>query len=328
MADYLVTGKKGNGKGLFCVGVIRDAIAQGKRVATNMDIYLDHLLSPGNRTTIFRVPDRPTVDDMHAIGRGQDGVNEDDNGVLVLDECSAIFNSRSWGDKERQPLLDWLIHSRKLGWDVYYISQGQEQLDKQVRSTQAEYHIAVKRTDKWPIPFVTPFFKTFGINIRFPKLHVGIVRHGMERDALFIERRWYRGRDFYNAYDTQQIFLERSHPKACGLHTVLSPYHIKGRYLGWWAMSKQLVYAGVIIGIALGFPAGGYGAWIVWGKERPKVGLEKLDTSVKATGWMYDGATLRVQLSDGRMVIPDQSLKDDLGARVRVGDKWYSVDSH
>lgn len=231
MTDFAVTGKKRSGKGLFCAGLIRDALKAGKRVATNMDIFPDSMLSPLCKATFYRLPDCPTVADFEAIGKGNDIVDDDLNGVIVLDEASKFFNARSWGDKERQPLLDWLIHSGKLGWDVYYQMQGLEQVDKQLRTTQVEYHIAVKRTDRWPIPGVTTLAKIFGLNIRFPKMHLGVYRHGCDRDSLVVDRKLYRAKDLYNAYDTRQVFLDRNHPDACGLHTVLSPWHIKGRYL-------------------------------------------------------------------------------------------------
>lgn len=231
MADYAITGRKGAGKTLFAVGVIRDALRAGKRVATNLDVHLDKLLGANSRATLLRLPDRPTAADLEAIGRGQEGKVEDDNGVIVLDETSTFFNSRAFGDRDRQPLLDWLVHSRKLGWDVYYICQGLEQIDKQLRTTMIEYHIGVKRTDKWPIPGVTPLFKLIGIRVGFPKMHIGIVKHGVDKDSLTVERRIYRARDLYDAYDTQQLFMDRNHPKACGLHSVLSAWHITGRHL-------------------------------------------------------------------------------------------------
>lgn len=231
MPDFAITGKKGSGKSLYCVGVISDALRAGKRVATNLDIRLDCLMIPVNQSTYFRLPDRPTAADLEAIGRGQDGVCEEDNGLIVLDETSTFFNSRAYGDKSRQPLLDWLVHSRKYGWDVYYICQGLDQIDKQLRSTMIEYHTMVKRTDKWPIPFLTPLGKLFGLNIRFPKMHLGITKHGVDLNAMVVDRKFYLATDLYPAYDTQQIFLDRDHPQAVGLHSVLSAWHLKGRYL-------------------------------------------------------------------------------------------------
>lgn len=231
MSDYVVTGKKGNGKSLLAVGIIRDALAQGKRVATNLDVKLDVLCRPSSRVTLIRVPDRPTAADLDAIGKGQDGVEEESNGVLVLDEVSSILNARNWADKSRQSTLDWLIHSRKHGWDTYMIAQGLSQIDKQVRETQLEYHIAVKRTDKWPIPLLSPLASMFGFKLTFPRMHVGIVKQGMHHDAFTIERKWFRAKDLYAAYNTQQIFEAQGSDASPGIHTVLSAWHIKGRYL-------------------------------------------------------------------------------------------------
>lgn len=235
MTDFAVTGKKRSGKGLFCMGTIRDALKAGKRVATNMDVNLDVLVGPLSKVTIIRLPDFPSAADMEALGLGygveEDQIDEEKNGVIILDEASKFFNSRSWGDKERQPLLDWLVESGKRRWDVYYQMQGLAQVDKQLRETQIEYHIAVKRLDRWPIPFITPVCGLFGFEVTFPKIHMGIILQGCSANALKVGRRWYKAKDLYGAYDTEQKFYPRSHPKAVGMHTIISPWHYKGRYL-------------------------------------------------------------------------------------------------
>lgn len=233
MADYVITGRKGNGKGLYAVLLIREALQAGKRVATNMDINIAELLPSNSRSTIIRLPDRPTENDLLAIGRGQEGVVEEDNGLLVLDECSHFLSSRDWSDKSRAGLLNWLTMSRKHGWDTYLTAQGVEQLDKQVRTCLVEYRVDLKRTDKWSIPLVTQL-SSFLLGetraVRFPKMHIAVTKQGMDRNGFHIGSRFFRGVDLWPAYSTQQVFLEREHPSACALHTVLSPWHIRGRY--------------------------------------------------------------------------------------------------
>lgn len=237
MADYLVTGKKGNGKSIFGVGAIREALIAGKRVATNLDIDLVQLTHARAKCSIIRLPDSPEAEDMEALGRGQDGVCEEDNGVIVIDEASKILGARTWNDdsKARAKFLDWLVHSRKLGWDVYMIAQGVSQLDKQLRQSLLEYHVHVTRTDKWPLPFIGWLGKLRPSPnngpLTWPKFHVGTVRQGFDQGALIVNRRWYRGAPLHSAYQTQQVFLSKDHPKACGLHTVLSPWLTTGRYL-------------------------------------------------------------------------------------------------
>ena len=233
MTDFAVTGKKRADKGLFCTGLIRDALRDGRRVATNMDIFPDKIVSPLNKGLIIRLPDCPTAEDMESLGLGYEGeeIDEEKNGIIVLDETSKFFNARTYADKSRQGLLDWLIHSGKKRWHVYYQMQGLEQVDKQIRQTQIEYHIAVKRTDRWPIPFITPLMGMIGFDVRLPKMHLGIIKHGVERDSMLVDRKWYMAKELYGGYDTEQRFLDRDHPMACGIHTVLSAWHIKGRYL-------------------------------------------------------------------------------------------------
>lgn len=237
MADYAITGKKGNGKSLTAIGIIRDALRDGKRVATNLNVNLDVLMASRSKKTVLRIPDHPNVNDLKAIGRGQAGKVEEENGLIILDECSHFFNARQFGDKGRSDVLEWLTQSRKLGWDVYYIMQGLPQLDKQIRETQVEYSIIIKRTDKWPIPFITPLSAAlFGDKnkIKFPKGQLVITKHGVERDSLVISRRWYRSQELYEAYDTQQIFQPMAGPNDwdfVGIHTQLSAWHLKGRYL-------------------------------------------------------------------------------------------------
>jgi hypothetical protein len=230
MSDYLVHGKKGNGKSLVVVGRIRDALLAGKKVATNLDLYLEKLLPPGLKNVrCYRLPDHPTIKDLEAVGEGSPDVNEDTYGLLVLDETAAMLNARSFADKGRQALLDFYVHSRKLGWDSYFICQNPTQIDKQVREALVELSVSCKRLDKARIPFIGSLTKMlFGYEVRFPKIHVATVRYGMDQTALVSDRWTYRGHDLYDAYDTRQVFNPNY---SDGLFSYLSPWHLKGRYM-------------------------------------------------------------------------------------------------
>lgn len=230
MADYVVTGKKGSGKSLACVGRIRDALLAGKKVATNLDIRLDELLPANSKATLIRLPDAPTIDDLELIGRGQEGMEEENNGVIVIDECAAFLNARAWGDKDRQPMLNWFIHSRKLGWDTYFIAQAIDQIDKQIRSALVEFHVVVKRTDRLPIPFISALTVMVGWKLTLPKIHVASVKYGCDFHAPVVDRWIYRAKELYRGYDTNQRFKSPSDPTAVGIHSMLSAYHLKGRY--------------------------------------------------------------------------------------------------
>jgi len=244
MAFYLVGGKLGSGKSLCCVGVIRDALRKGRKVATNLDLYLEKMLPRESRATVIRLPDKPSAADLVLIGQGQEGMEETDNGVLVLDECASWLNARTWNDPQRELVMDWFRNSRKYGWDVYLIAQHIDQLDKQARTSVVEFNVRCARLDRLPIPGITTLVKilTVGmVRLRAPKVHMATVRYGVERESLVVDRWTYRARDLYACYDTKQVFRdahmlpvkgEQDSAKAAhvGIHSMLSPWHLFGRH--------------------------------------------------------------------------------------------------
>ena len=128
------------------------------------------------------------------------------------------MNSRSWNDKGRQALIEWLLHARKLRWHVILLVQHHSLLDKQIREALVEMYGICRRLDRVKFPFL-PF--------KLPKVHVCIVRYGTLPTALVAEKWWYRSTDLYTAYDTGQVFASTDTSN----FSMLSAWHLKGRYL-------------------------------------------------------------------------------------------------
>lgn len=237
MPVYVVQGKLGTGKGKYCVGKMKEALADGRRVATNFDLFMEHLCQPNDKITASRVPDKPTARDLDDIGHGntENSYDEERNGVLVLDELGSWLNSRSFASPERAALLDWLIHARKKGWDVYLIVQNVDMIDKQVRVGLAEYLVKCIRADKIKLPIIGPFLGKRG---RFPKFHIAQVSMA-DVPGITIDRDFFKGADLHDAYDTLQIFRDwHRDPNKPGFETekfagpfsYLSAWHLKGRH--------------------------------------------------------------------------------------------------
>lgn len=229
MAVYFVTGKLGAGKSLVAVARIKDKLLKGLPVATNLDINLKNMLGRNKRNTrLFRIPDKPSYDDLLAIGIGNKSYNEDLNGLLVLDECGTWFNSRSWADKSRQEVINWFLHARKLGWDIIFLVQDMNIVDKQARLALAEHVVYCRRTDRANIPVIGAVFKLLtGGKLPLPKVHLGIVRYGDSPTALKVDTWTTLGATLYSSYDTKQKFSDLySH----GVYTVLPPWYTYGRY--------------------------------------------------------------------------------------------------
>lgn len=231
MSVYIVTGKLGNGKTLVSVGRIYDALADGRRVATNLDLDLVAMGGPRNRTmNVLRVPDKPTIDDLNALGQAYDGpYDESKFGCLVLDECGTWFNSRNWQDKSRKAVNDWFLHARKLRWHVYLIIQDISILDSQAREALAEYTVFCRRLDNIRLPLIGPAFQAiFGLRLTLPRIHRAKVVYGTNTQDMTSDVWTYRGNNMFNYYQTDQVFL---HDYPHGVFSMLTPWHTKGRYM-------------------------------------------------------------------------------------------------
>lgn len=254
MAVYAVQGKLGTGKSKFCVWMAKQAMFYGRRVAGNLDINIEKL-TPTRLGRYVRIPDKPTADDLDAMGHGNpDSYDESRNGVLILDELGTWLNSRSFQDKNRAQLLDWLIHARKKGWDVYLIVQSVVMIDKQVREALVEYSCSCLRMDKVKIPFVGWFIAQIGETLnaifmtdRFrkwgylPFFHLVVARIGEGQNSVIADRWTYIGKDLHAAYDTRQIFRS-DYPH--GSYSVLPPWDWRpprNRLLDWLRGKRGLL---------------------------------------------------------------------------------------
>jgi hypothetical protein len=208
MGVQFVTGKLGGGKGKYAVMQLLKAAKEGRRIAGNVDIYLEHFAKKKHRTKYVRVPDKPTARDLEAMGHGNpESYDEDRNGLLVLDELGTWLNARSFSDPARAGVLDWLIHARKHGWDVLLICQNEVQVDKQVREPLGEVFVRCMAMHKIKIPVIGWLLEIFGDRFaRLPRFHLASVRVGSGATGFVSERETFRGTHLHPMYDTRQVF--------------------------------------------------------------------------------------------------------------------------
>lgn len=213
MPVYIVTGKLGAGKTLAMVGRMQEYICAGKQVVTNVDLNVRELCANRPSKLPIRLPDRPTYEDLDRLGACHTTCREELNGAIVLDECGTWLNSREWSGQGRAKLIDWLLHSRKRGWDVFFVIQNVTLMDKQIRDAMAEYVVHVKRLDRLNIPIFGSITRalTFGlVKGKFPKLHVANVMYGNGPHAMVAETWRYKATHLYAAYSSAQIIDDES----------------------------------------------------------------------------------------------------------------------
>lgn len=87
-----------------------------------------------------------------AVGLHKDkGTYSEGAGLLILDECQLIFNSRKW-DKNFS-WIEFFTQHRKLGWNVLMIAHSIEMIDSQIRPL-AEYQSTFRNLQKVRIPLI------------------------------------------------------------------------------------------------------------------------------------------------------------------------------
>lgn len=305
MTGYIITGKLGTGKSLAAVGRMRDYLNDGRRVATNLDLYLENLVNPFARNVVcFRLPDKPRLPDLEALPVGNPTIGtknftEDKNGALVLDECGSWLNTRNWNDKDRKPMLDWMIHARKKGWDTFFLVQGLDMVDNQARMMLGEHVVECRRYDKLGIPFVSTLTKQLiGYRLTWPKIHLGVVRYGESQSGMIVDRWWYRGRELYDAYDTTQIF----HDRGDGTAQYLPPYHVHGRFqkrpFSWESVRSFLSarshwgFVAAMLSVVFTAALGGYFFWSIHETQaETKEALRVSDAAIRVSKSALAGTT-------------------------------------
>lgn len=269
MGNWTVTGELGAGKTILSVGKIQEFLNEGKRVASNLDLFLEYLLPYWSKQTYTRLMDYPQLEELEALGFGSDSKREKTFGLLALDELSMWLNSHNWNAKGRDEFIVFQRHIRKRHWHTLFIAQDIESIDKQARNALVERVVRAGRTDRIKLPLLGNILRLFGFQGNLPQWHIGEVHYGKDPKSKIQERWKYHGQSLWNAYNTDQHFypgtrveIWESYSKNLphtdkfeveieGCYSVLSPWHIKGRYMTWAEKNKGTFTAFIFVASAV-----------------------------------------------------------------------------
>ncbi|EFB5295983.1 hypothetical protein LJL02_003235 [Escherichia coli] len=215
----VITGNLGQGKGIVAAYFASLYYRRGLRVAANYPLNTE-FMSSGSDNPVTVIPAMPRIEDLEFLGRGCPENEKTRFGALFLDECATWLNTRGFARKDRLPLIDWLIHSRKLGWDVYLIAQHEDMIDSQIIKAMGAKIIRCRRLDELRVPVITPLMELF----RPGKTGIasgkrGIIPHYVTASTFLYDGTTHAARrpvdkvvikaaDYYNVYDTNFIFSD------------------------------------------------------------------------------------------------------------------------
>lgn len=354
MANWTITGELGAGKTKLSLYKIKEFLEQNRPVATNIDVYVEHLMPPTSRATITRLIDFPTDQDLWNLGLASNSKNENTFGGLFLDELAVFLNSRDWQGKARDQVIKFLRHVRKQHWHTFFITQDIDSIDKQARNI-VEHVVRCKRTDRMTIPILGWLLKLFGMTGKLPQIHLGYVHYGKSQHAQHVETWKFYGDGLNGAYNTDQIFSDDPKyffdfptywkhtrpltspvliPKSTdnlpmeiiGTHSMLSAWHLKGRYLKkarfnlhkFWLLIATISFTFIIF-LTIG----------LIGAQQKKPLVQKIEP-IEVKNYLINGIdrTATITNNDGLPVTIPIHHKDEKGDfYIKNGNSWYVLRS-
>ena len=224
---HYFTGKPGNGKSLHMAEIIYNSIRKGKNVIANFEINEDYFkkCKPEKLGKFIFEPNFYWLNSAYKSGysarrysyldglynfanmyhkRNHKGQIIEGQSLLVIDECQELFNTRTWNRNDRLEWASFFRQHRKLGYEIYLISQDDKVIDKQIRAVlQFEYeHRALKN------------YKAFGKILSMlagGNLFICIKRnYSVKGKDSHINAKYFKGKKkFYNFYDSYATFHAR-----------------------------------------------------------------------------------------------------------------------
>lgn len=146
---YLFTGTPGSGKSLHASSILINRLNRkltDRRVIANFEINEKY-----NRKGSFTYCSNENLEPRFFIEYSKNNLvfGKENQCLIFIDECQILFNSRDWqACKNRMDWIKFFTQHRKLGYDIYLITQQDRMLDRQIRNL-AEYHVIHRKCNNF-----------------------------------------------------------------------------------------------------------------------------------------------------------------------------------
>lgn len=170
---YLYSGTPGSGKSLHTAKDIVRKLRRGHRVIANFQVNEEIIRSTPIKKILKRIisllhlkidlngkferkigtfvyKDNPelTVKFLVKFAKENHKRGKEGQTLLIIDECSVLFNPREFTRKDRNTWIKFFQHHRKFGYNVILISQNDRLIDRQIRSF-IEYDVKHRKANNY-----------------------------------------------------------------------------------------------------------------------------------------------------------------------------------
>lgn len=170
---YLYSGTPGSGKSLHTAKDIISKLKRKHRVIANFPVDLDYIRSTSVKRVldkvislfklkidlkgnfernigqfVYRDNSEMTVNFLVEYAKKNHAYGKEGQTLLIIDECSILFNPRDFLRKDRDTWIKFFQHHRKLGYNVILIAQNDRLIDRQIRAF-IEYDIKHRKANNF-----------------------------------------------------------------------------------------------------------------------------------------------------------------------------------
>lgn len=200
---YFYSGTPGSGKSLHVARDIYTRLNFNKKypsVIANFQIN-EKMIKNKNARFIYKDNSELTVEFLVRFAVKNHKMGKENQTLLVVDECSIIWNSREWqGQADRKEWLKFFVQHRKLGYNMILISQTDRQIDRQIRSL-FEYEIKHRKVNNFKIGKLLPVSAFAAITYWYG------VNEKISTEFFVYRRKWGKFYDSYKSFDISLMDL-------------------------------------------------------------------------------------------------------------------------
>lgn len=198
---YFYSGTPGSGKSLHVARDIYIRLNKNKKypsVIANFTIN-QKMIKNKKSNFIYKDNSELTVKFLLEYALKNHKLGIENQTLVVVDECSVIWNSRSWmKDTDRQAWLKFFVQHRKLGYNFILISQNDRQIDRQIRAL-FEYEVKHRKVNNFKIGQLLPFSTFAAISYWYG------VNERLGVEFFTYRKKWGQ---FYDSYGTFELDKE------------------------------------------------------------------------------------------------------------------------
>lgn len=197
---YFYSGTPGSGKSLHVARDIYNRLNFNRKypnIIANFDINKS-MIKNKNANFLYKDNEDLSPDFFIEYSRENHTFGKENQTLVVVDECSLIWNSRDWNVKgQKVTRNDWLkffVQHRKLGYNFILVSQNYRQIDRQIRAL-IEYEVTHRKVNNFKIGKLLPMstfiaiYRWYGVNEK------------LGSEFFTYKKKWGKFYDTYNTFE-------------------------------------------------------------------------------------------------------------------------------